>query len=190
MNLPETAEKWTSAVNKVTLGAKSEDGGTRTSTVTIGGATAFPFLAFEGDLGCRPAIAVEIWDGGAEEWPEQLRRAYGDVMSSPGDWARKAVDFGAELICLRLMAAHPDGEDRSPEQCANTVVEILQAVGVPLVHPDRIRRVHPGGGHAGGRRVGLRLRVAIGDPDLLDFVDRGQCGAPRVSEAEHDAVDP
>jgi acetyl-CoA decarbonylase/synthase complex subunit delta len=133
MNVPETAEKWPSAVNRVTIGARTEQGGTRTSTVTIGGTTALPFLSYEGDLGHRPAIAVEVWDGGAEDWPEQLTRIYGDVLSAPGKWAQKAVEFGADMICLRLMAAHPDAADRSPEQCAQTVAEVLDAVGVPLV---------------------------------------------------------
>ena len=133
MNVPETAEKWTSTVNTVTLGATKEQGGSRTSTVTIGGAKALPFLSYEGDLGHRPAIAIEVWDGGFECWPEPLLKVYGDVLSSPGQWAQKAVQLGADLICLRLIGAHPDGENRSPTQCAETVAEILQAVGVPLM---------------------------------------------------------
>ena len=133
MSVPETGEKWTSMVNEVAIGATSQEGGTRTSTVTIGGARALPFLRYEGELGHRPVIAIEVWDGGAEEWPEQLKSAYGDAMSSPVQWAKKAVDFGAELLCLRLMAAHPDAANRSPEECAQTVKDILQAVGVPLI---------------------------------------------------------
>lgn len=133
MNVPETAEKWTSAVNLVTIGATKEEGGTRTSKVSIGGASALPFLPYEGDSGHRPAIAIEVWDGGAEDWPAQLKQVYGDVISSPGEWARKAVEFGAELICLRLMDAHPDAGNRSPEECAKTVEEVLQAVDVPLI---------------------------------------------------------
>jgi len=133
MTLPQTGEKWTSAVNLITLGATAHEGGTRTSTVTIGGAAALPFLSYEGNLGHRAAIAIEIWDGCAEDWPEQLQRCYGDAMSSPGKWAQKAVEFGAELISLRLAAAHPDAGNRSPERCAATVKEVLQAVGVPLI---------------------------------------------------------
>ena len=71
MSVPETAEKWTSTINTVTIGATAEAGGTRTSTVTIGGAAALPFLSSEGNLGHRPAIAVEIWDGSTGGWPEQ-----------------------------------------------------------------------------------------------------------------------
>ena len=133
MTVPDTAEKWTSAINTVTIGATSDQGGTRTSTVTLGGAGALPFLPYEGDLGQRTAMAVEVWDGGAEAWPDQLKSVYGDVLSSPGQWAQEAVEFGAEMICLRLMTAHPDSGDRSPDECAATVKEVLGAVGVPLI---------------------------------------------------------
>jgi acetyl-CoA decarbonylase/synthase complex subunit delta len=133
MSLPNTAEKWTSAVNAVTIGATADEGGTRTSTVTLGGATALPFLSYEGYLGERPAVAVEVWDGDTKDWPEQLAAVYGDLLNSPGKWAEKAVELGADLICLRLMAAHPDSENRSPEQCVATVKEVLGAVGVPLI---------------------------------------------------------
>jgi acetyl-CoA decarbonylase/synthase complex subunit delta len=133
VNIPDVSEKWASKINTVTIGATADEGGSRTSTVTVGGASALPFLSFEGELGNRPAIAVEVWDGGAESWPDQLRQVYGEVMSSPGEWAKRAVEFGADLICLRLMDAHPDGGNRSPDQCAETVKEILGTVGVPLI---------------------------------------------------------
>jgi len=134
MSVPDVAEKWAGRINTVEIGATAEQGGTRTSTVTLGGAAALPFLGFEGSLGARPAIAVEVWDGGADEaWPAPLQEAYGDALKSPAAWATKAVEFGAELICLRLMQAHPDAEDRSAEQCAAAVKEVLGAVGVPLI---------------------------------------------------------
>ncbi|MHC4717328.1 MAG: acetyl-CoA decarbonylase/synthase complex subunit delta, partial [Planctomycetota bacterium] len=68
-----------------------------------------------------------------EVWPDALKDVYGDVMDSPAKWATKAVEFGADLICLRLMGAHPDAADRSPDECAATVKEVLEAVGVPLI---------------------------------------------------------
>jgi len=133
MNVPDVAEKWAASINTVIIGATADEGGTRTSTVQLGGTTALPFLSFEGSVGNRPAIAVEVWDGGAVAWPDQLKDVYGDVLSSPGAWAKKAVEFGAEAICLRLMDAHPDAGDRSADQCAKAVQEVLQAVGVPLI---------------------------------------------------------
>ncbi|MDP6545362.1 MAG: acetyl-CoA decarbonylase/synthase complex subunit delta [Phycisphaerae bacterium] len=132
MGIPDVAEKWGSAINTVVIGATSDDGGTRGSTVTLGGASALPFLAFEGSTGQKPAIAVEIWDADSETWPDALKEAYGDAMNSPADWAKKAVEFGADLICLRLVGAHPDSGDHSAEQCAQTVKDVLAAVDVPL----------------------------------------------------------
>ena len=133
VTLPDVAMRWSSPINTVRLGATAEEGGTRGRTVTVGGAAALPFLGFEGATGHRPAIAAEVWDAGAESWPQQIRQVYGEAMASPAQWAGKAVEFGADLICLRLMAAHPDGGNRSGEQCAATVREVLAAAPVPLI---------------------------------------------------------
>ncbi|MCK5113167.1 MAG: acetyl-CoA decarbonylase/synthase complex subunit delta, partial [Phycisphaerae bacterium] len=131
--IPDVAEKWGGGINEVTIGATADSGGSRGSTVTIGGSKAVPFMSFEGSLGCKPAIAVEVWDIAPDALPPQLSEAYGDSLNSPGAWAKKAVEFGAELICLRLMGAHPDVADKSPDDCAAAVKEVLQAVDVPLI---------------------------------------------------------
>jgi len=133
MAIPDVSQSWSSQINTLVIGATAADGGTRTSTVTLGGAAALPFLSFEGDLGNRPAIAVEVWDAGAEDWPAPLKKAYGDVMASPAQWAARAVEDGADLICLRLMGAHPDLGDHGPDECAAAVKDVLAAVGVPLI---------------------------------------------------------
>ncbi|KKL68764.1 hypothetical protein LCGC14_2121710 [marine sediment metagenome] len=133
MSIPDVSEKWAGAVTSVVIGATAESGGTRGSAVTIGGASAMPFMSFDGPVGRPPAIAVEVWDAGGDTWPDPLLESYGDAMASPGAWATKAVEFGAELICLRLAGAHPDAGNRSPEQCAQAVKEVLEAVSVPLI---------------------------------------------------------
>jgi len=133
MKAEETAQKWKSKVNEVTIGATPADGGTRGSTVTLGGAQCVPWLAYEGDLGRKPALAVEIWDAGAEAWPQLLQDQWSGVIDDPVAWAQKAAEVGAELICLRLMGAHPDVADRGPDEAAQTVKDILGAVDLPLV---------------------------------------------------------
>ena len=133
MSIPDLAEKWTGAVGTVTIGATADDGGTRTSTVTLGGAKALPFIAADGPVGNKPAIAVEIWDVAPTDWPAPLVEAWGDVYDDPAKWAAKAVELGADAICLRLQGAHPDFGNRSGEQCAETVKAVLAAVGVPLI---------------------------------------------------------
>ena len=75
-------EKWPGAVREVTLGS-SYGGGTRTSTVTVGGETTLPFLGFEGAMPHRPALAVEVVDmrpgrlvagAAVAAWGDVLRR--------------------------------------------------------------------------------------------------------------------
>ena len=50
MSVPDVAEKWSAAINRVTIGATSDQGGTRTSTVTVGGSQCIPFINADGDL--------------------------------------------------------------------------------------------------------------------------------------------
>ena len=133
MDIPDVSAKWSGQINAVTIGAAADEGGTRGSTVTIGGSAVLPFLSFEGATGNKPAVAVEIWDGGADDWPDAMKAAYGEAMASPTDWAKKAVEFGADLVCLRLRNAHPDLGDLTGEQCAETVKAVLAAVDVPLI---------------------------------------------------------
>ncbi len=142
-------EKWAAAVNEVTIGATSEQGGTRTSTVTIGGDTSLPFLRFEGKTPHRPAIAMEVLDAKPANWAKPLEDALGEVAGDPAAWAKKCVDeFGADMICLRLAGAHPDQENRSAEDCAQAVKSVLGAVGVPVIiwgcgQPDKDNEVMP-----------------------------------------------
>ena len=133
MAVPDVKEKWSATVNTLTVGATSEQGGTRSSTVSIGGAGGLGGLDFEGPLGNRPAVAVEVWDIGGDTLPPALLEVYGDSLKSAADWAKKAVEFGAEMICLKLQGTHPDGGDRSAEQACEDVKSVLEAVGVPLI---------------------------------------------------------
>jgi acetyl-CoA decarbonylase/synthase complex subunit delta len=127
-------ERWTSAVNTVTIGATAAQGGTRSSVVTVGGDSSLPFLSFEGKTPNRPVIAMEVLDTPPKEWPGPMEEAVGDVSGDPAAWAKKCVEeFGAEMICLRLVGAHPDQGNRSAQECAQTVKSVLGAVGVPLI---------------------------------------------------------
>lgn len=126
-------EKAAGKVREVTLGATAAEGGTRTSTVTVGGESALPFLHFEAPVPHRPAIGIEIVDQLPADWPPHLKEAWGDVMKDPCEWAKAAVKAGADLIVLKLASTHPDAENRSPEAAAETVKAVLKAVGVPLI---------------------------------------------------------
>ena len=126
------AEKWPGAVREVTLGS-AYGGGTRGATVTVGGETTLPFLAFEGSTPHRPALAMEVVDMRPEDWSPELQDAWGDLLDGPADWAAKAVELGADLIALKLRSCHPDQGDRSCEDAVKTVDRVLAAVSVPLI---------------------------------------------------------
>lgn len=125
-------EKYTGKINTVTIGATKEQGGTRTSTVTVGGDATMPFLQFEGDMPLKPVVAMEIQDV-KPDWHPLLNEVFADVMDCPVKWAKKCVEFGADMIYLKLAGAEPDGANKSPEECAKIVKEVLAAVGVPLI---------------------------------------------------------
>lgn len=127
-------EHWSGAVRTVVLGAGPEEGGSRTSTVTLGGENSLPFLSLDGGTIRRPALALEVLDVVPTKWPEPLQAALGDVIGDPAAWAAKCVEeWGAEVVVLRLVSADPQGQDASADQCAETVSKVLKAAGVPLV---------------------------------------------------------
>ena len=133
MAIPDAKEKWSGEVNTVTLGATKAEGGTRGSTVTIGGQNGIPFLGFDGDLPNPPAIAMDVLDVAPDKWPKPLADVYADVWSDPAAWAKRIKELGAQLVNLRLVGTHPDEGDRSPEEAAQTVRAVLEAVDLPLI---------------------------------------------------------
>ncbi len=126
-------ESNSSKIGLVTLGATKEQGGTRTSVITIGGETGLPFLHFEGETPNRPVVAMEVFDRYPDDWCDELKTAMGDVLKDPVVWAKKCVeDWKADMIFLRLQSADPDLGNSSPEKCVETVKAVLGAVGVPI----------------------------------------------------------
>lgn len=132
MTIEIPREKWTGQVREVTIGATAEDGGTRTKTLTIGGETTLPFLQFEGEIPHRPALALEIRDRKPDDWSPLLLETWGDVVESPGAWAKAAEEAGADLIYLNLSLTTADGEENTPENVKSVVREVLNATGLPL----------------------------------------------------------
>lgn len=102
--------------------------------VTFGGENVLPFHTFEGSIPNRPLIAFEIQDVPPTDWPENVQKPYASVSNDPVTWAKFCQDnLKAKAIALRLISTHPDREDRSPEDAAKTVRDILSAIDVPLI---------------------------------------------------------
>ena len=127
-------EKWTNAVNTVKIGATKEEGGTRTSVITVGGETTLPFLIDEGAMPNPPVIAMEFLDRMPADWPDVLKEPFKDAADNPAKWALKCVnEYKAKLLCIRLWSAHPENGNTSPADAAKAVKAVLDAVSVPLI---------------------------------------------------------
>lgn len=134
IEIPDVKKTWTNPIHAVTIGATANEGGTRTSTVTVGGETTLPFYHFEGEMPNAPVIGMEVWDIPPEDWPDLVKEPFAEVMTDPGAWAKKCVEeYGAQLICLRLAGCDPNGENRSPDEAAKVAKRVLESVGVPLI---------------------------------------------------------
>jgi acetyl-CoA decarbonylase/synthase complex subunit delta len=111
--------------------------------VTVGGENVLPFHSFEGSAPNRPVIALEIQDVPPADWPENVKKPFEGASDDPVKWARYCQDeLKAKAIALRLIGTHPDRENRSPEDAAKTVKDVLAAINVPLVvlgsnHPEK-----------------------------------------------------
>lgn len=119
-------EKWTSKVQELVLGQEP-------NVVKVGGEGTLPFLHFEGEMPNKPVVALEVWDMEPVDWTDVLREPFADVLGDPVAWAKKCVEYGADLVCLRLASAHPDNKDASPADAAVVAKAVAEAVNVPLI---------------------------------------------------------
>jgi acetyl-CoA decarbonylase/synthase complex subunit delta len=126
-------DKWPGSVRTVTLGASSEEGGTRTSVVTVGGETTLPFMQFEAPTINKPVVAIEIKDRKPDDWSELLVEVWGDVMINPGEWAKAAEKAGAEIIVLALSVNDEEGNLTTPDKAVAAVKSVLSACGLPII---------------------------------------------------------
>ncbi|HSA78568.1 MAG TPA: acetyl-CoA decarbonylase/synthase complex subunit delta, partial [Nitrospirota bacterium] len=107
--------------------------GTGAKAVTIGGASALPFLGFEGTFPNKPAVALEVMDIAPDDWPDTLKKAIGGAGSSAVQWAKFCQQNGADVVALRLMGTHPDQKNKSAEEAAKVAAEVAAAIDIPLV---------------------------------------------------------
>jgi acetyl-CoA decarbonylase/synthase complex subunit delta len=113
-------------VAEVQLGA-----GTR-RPVFLGGQKAL--YRFEEPQPNPPVVTFDVFDIPMPGLPRPIREHFEDVMEHPGDWAKKAVkDFGANMVTIHLIGTGPKVMDKTPQQAAADIEEVLQAVDVPLV---------------------------------------------------------
>lgn len=102
--------------------------------VRLGGETCYPFHLFEGAMPHPPRIAMEVCDAPPEDWAEAAVEPFRDVTGDPVAWARTCIDaYGADMICLHLNSADPNGQNRPADEVVATVKRVADAVEVPLI---------------------------------------------------------
>ncbi len=120
-------------IREITLGATRAEGGSRSHTVTIGGATSPAFSDFSVPPVHPPAIALDVFDMEVQ-LPKALKDNVREVMNDPAEWARMNVKkFGADLVTVHLTSTDPLFRNTTPAEACKTVDAVLQAVDVPLI---------------------------------------------------------
>lgn len=126
-------EEYAGKIVEVKLGATKSEGGSRGSTLVIGGETAPAFYNFQSTPPHKPVIAYDVFDWAKIPLAKAVKMHYREVVDDPAEWARLCVDkFGAEMINLHFVSIDPLIEDTSPREAVKKAEDVLQAVDVPI----------------------------------------------------------
>jgi len=99
----------------------------------IGGESVLPFHFFEGTIQNRPRLALEVFDTEPQGWSEWELKPYKDIASDPVAWAKKCLELGADLVCLRLVSTDPAGKNAPADKVAGVVKQVASAIKSPLI---------------------------------------------------------
>jgi len=122
-----TKQIYSGKIREVTLGVGDK-------AVTIGGKTAYPFHTFEGEMGNAPKVAMEIWDKDpSADWSDAAKAPFKDVLGDPAAWAKKCIEYGAELIVVQTKSADPNADNKAAAEVSDVVKKVADAVDVPVI---------------------------------------------------------
>ncbi len=118
-------------IEEVQIGATKSEGGSRDYVIKIGGQKSLYF--FEGGIKNRPVIAIDVFDTPQPQFPKQLREVWQEYWHNPVVWAKKALEFGADLVTIHLVSTDPKIRDTSPQEAARLIENILQEIKCPII---------------------------------------------------------
>ncbi|MDR1081407.1 MAG: acetyl-CoA decarbonylase/synthase complex subunit delta [Deltaproteobacteria bacterium] len=117
--------KYSGKINEVPLG---------TQKIIVGGQSAYNFHDFEGTFPHKPIVGLQVWDmDPGDSYPAPLQEAFKGVLGDPAAWAKKCVEYGAQIISLQLKSSDPNDLDTPPEKAVEVVGKVLAAIDVPLI---------------------------------------------------------
>ncbi|HEX7364278.1 MAG TPA: acetyl-CoA decarbonylase/synthase complex subunit delta [Dehalococcoidia bacterium] len=126
MDYKAPLETYTGKVAEVVIG-KGE------KALKIGGENVLPLHFFEGKVENRQLLALEVFDSEPKTWTEWERRPFAGVLSDPVAWAKKSIELGADLVCLRLVSTDPTGDNAPADKAAALVKQVASAIDRPLI---------------------------------------------------------
>jgi acetyl-CoA decarbonylase/synthase, CODH/ACS complex subunit delta len=126
MEYKAPVETYTGKVAEVVIGKGDK-------AIKIGGESVLPFHFFEGTIQNPPKLALEIWDIDPAGWAEWVREPYKDVLADPVAWAKKCLDYGADLICIRLASTDPAGDNAPADKAAAAVKMVVDSIKAPVI---------------------------------------------------------
>jgi acetyl-CoA decarbonylase/synthase complex subunit delta len=133
MDFDVPKERFAGKIREVVIGATKEQGGTRSSSIVIGGSDGLPFHRFESHVSRPPAVVMDVVDT-PRLVPEALLGSMGSTVKEPVEWARKCEkEWGADALLLRLASANPEEENRPVEECESLFKEVLKSVSLPML---------------------------------------------------------
>jgi len=126
-------ERWSGKIREIIIGAMKDEGGTREKKIVVGGSATLAFLDLDGPIVHPIIIGMEVVDYLAPDFPKLVSAHFEGILDNPAARAKKCVDeYKADFICLKLESTNPEGQNKSPDEAAQTVKEVLSTVSVPL----------------------------------------------------------
>ena len=98
----------------------------------VGGETAYPFYTFEGQIPNPPKFGLNILDIEPDGWADALMEVYGDSVKDPVAWAKKCVEFGADMVQLTLQGTDPNDKNLGADHAVEVAKKVSAAIDVPL----------------------------------------------------------
>ncbi|MBP5166149.1 MAG: acetyl-CoA decarbonylase/synthase complex subunit delta [Oscillospiraceae bacterium] len=125
MPFKKPVQKFNAAINEVAIGTGENE-------VKLGGQNCYPFYVFDSEIANAPKVGIEISD--IEDVNKAAAGDFYDGCADVADAVKKAAAAeGVDFICIRLDGADPNGENRSVEQCVETVKKAAGVTDKPLV---------------------------------------------------------
>jgi len=125
MAFKQEPQVFSANINTLTIGSGDKQ-------ITLGGENILPLYTFDAPVEHRPKIGVAISDMGYRKGIPGLDAFYEGADTVVEMAKRAALMPGADFLVLCLDSAHPNNENRSIEECAALVKEVVEAVDIPV----------------------------------------------------------